>query len=434
MARDDEQEIEKGAVVTRNFTGMNNITPEDRLGFEKLRAAVNVDFNKEGRVTRRTGQRAVLNGQLQRGLWSPDGREVYYADFNRLMHFTAGVETPTVVFTGLHLGGTPAFAKPTLDIYFSDGLKNRILKSDGSIVPWGIDAPLAVAASYVAGGALEKGTYLVTATCFAASGEESGAFPVQKIVVPVNGGSIRLSGLVAPADPRVVGFNLYVSSANGEVLYKAKQVLRPALSGLITTLQTQAGDLRTEHLTPPPPATKLCVYRGRIFGMVGNLLWWTESLRYGLTNQATNYYVLPEVGTLLAPSDEGIFVAGVSKTLFLLGRDPQAFETKDVLAYGAPLGDPVRVQMSHLGFEGEGIAQVWMSSKGLVAGLPSGMVFNLTDKEVAMAPMVEAAVAFREEMGRRQLLAAGRKSGRPTRLALTDKVVAEIRRNGVVVG
>lgn len=423
-----------GALVVRNFSGMDTVTAEDRLTLDELRDAVNVDISKEGRINRRAGRRNILTGELIRGLWSPDGVRIFYAALNKLRMLYTSTETDTELFMGVSLSGTPSFVELNGDIFWTDGVINRVIRPDLSVTPWGVGAPLAqVVATGMAGGALEAGDYLVSATCYTNTGEESGSLPIQSVTVPANG-KIQLAGLLAPNDSRIVGYRLYLGTVGGKVLYHAADVARASMIGELTTVQAQAAELRTHELVPMAPAMRLVYYRGRIFGLSGRVLTWTEPLRYGLTNPATNYYVLPEAGTILAAYDEGLFVVTESKTYRLGGRNPDSFELLELLDYGAPVGNVENAPGTAFGLESEAKVSVWMSRKGLVMGTNSGLVLNLTQKRVAMTPCLSASVAYREEDGRRQVVASNLKSSKRNRMGVGATAFAEVRRNGVVVG
>lgn len=422
------------ALLQRNFSGMNNVTSEDRLTLDEFRNAVNVDMTREGRIQRRAGQRLVHSAQSIRGMWSGDGQNVFFATLNRLKHFTAGEEAITDLYGPVSLANNPTFCLVNGDVYFTDGVRTRIIHPDLTTSPWGVKAPTAAPTLSLASGSLEKGTYLVTATCCTGTGEESGALAVQSIDVPSDGGGINVAGLLAPNDARIVGFRLYLSTPNGEVLYHAADVPRAEMFVTLSTVQAQAAELRTCDLTPMPAGQKLVHYRGRIYVAVGSTLFWSEPLRYGLTNLATNFLVMPDAITLLAPSEEGLFVAA-GKTFFLRGRDPESFTLETKLGYGSPDTTYVLLQASHLGLGGEGVAAAWMSSTGFVIGASDGSVANLTEAKVAMSEFDAAAIAYREEDGIRQLLASGIKNTNSRRkFRLADLSVAEVRRNGVVVG
>lgn len=424
---------DNGALLVRNLSGINNVTAEDRLTLDELREAVNVDITKEGRITRRSGREVVLTGEMIRGLWSPDGVRVFYATLNQLWVLDTETMTSALLFTGVSLAGTPAFVEVNGDIYWSDGVNQKIIRPDGSVVPWGVGAPLAqVAVTGTSGGTLEAGEYLVSVTCRTGTGEESGSLPVQRVTVPANG-KIQVVGLLAPNDARITHFSLYLGTVGGKVLYRTKDEPKSSAVAELTTLQTQAAELRAQELVPMVPARRLVHYRGRIFALNGRVLYWTEPLRYGLTHPAKNYYVLPADGTVLAACEEGLLIAA-DKTYLLSGRNPDAFELVKRLEYGAPAGNVIEAQGSDFGLETESKVVCWMSHKGLVMGTADGQVLNLTQKRVAMTPMESATVALKQERGVRQVVASGKKTAKANRLRVGDSIIGEVRRNGVVVG
>lgn len=419
------------ALLQRNFSGINNVTAEDRLTLDELRAAINVDITKEGRVSRRTGRRVVLEGISIRGLYTDVRDRMFYADTNKLYCLTPETEAVEEVLSPVNLSSIPAFCEVNGDVYFTDGTLTKIIKPDLSVTQWGVDPPIIQPSVSLGAGSLEAGEYLVTATCYTNTGEESGCRPLQKITVPANGG-INVTGLFAPSDPRIVGFRVYLGTPGGKIPYHAADVPVDQNAVLLTTVQTQAAELRTMELTRPPAGSKIVYYRGRIYILVGNILYWTEPLRFGQVNMAKNYLVLPANCTMLAAVQEGLYVA-CDKTYFLSGRDPDQFQILLVADYGAPNTFPVSTSGTNMGLESEDVVAVWMSQNGLVMGNGLGQVSNLTQKRIAMAKYATAALAYREERGMRQVLMSGKKPGQGNRLGIGAYAIAEVRQNGVVI-
>lgn len=118
--RDDQAldpERDNGAVLLRNFLGINNVDEEDRLDFRFLRDAVNLDLSRQGRLRRRRGRTTVHTGAVRK-LWSNGSRVLFStgAAIYDLLRSASGVHSTAAVRSDT---GADAFVDAEGEIYFS---------------------------------------------------------------------------------------------------------------------------------------------------------------------------------------------------------------------------------------------------------------------------------------------------------------------------
>lgn len=422
-----------GSIEHTRFTGLNNRTPVERLLPKTLSSAVNVDLDDQGHISRRPGFTTAYTGADLHSLWS-GGDYMLCVEGTQLKRLTvtpAGTITASVLGSGFMPGKHLAYDLVNNEAYLSNGVVTGKVTADG-LVPWGVQTPArqpALAADTVGG--LHAGTYQVAVTFVADTGEESGSPAPQEIAI-AEGGGILLSLLPQPTEANIYAVRIYVSPPNEDVLYHASEVAAGTSSAYVYRWDTGM-PLQTLHLDKMPPATSIAHLGGRIYGALGNALYWSEPLRYGLYRPSRNWMPFSgNIKAIAAVEGAGLYVIG-DKTWFLSGTEPDKFEQTEVLSYGGPEQHVLRVPREAFTALNIDIADVpvWLSDRGFHAGLPSGVV-NLTEKEVVVDSYKRIAALYREQNGRRQVIATGANPERSS-IAMGDNVVAQIRRNGVIL-
>ena len=422
-----------GSIEHTRFTGLNNRTPVERLLPKTLSSAMNVDLDEQGQVSRRPGFTAAYTGAGLHSLWS-GGDYLLCVEGTQLKRLTvapSGAITGAVLGSGFMPGKHLAYGLVNGEVYLSNGVMTGKVTTNG-LVAWGVQTPAgqpALTADTVGG--LHNGVYQVAVTFVTASGEESGAQVAQEIAI-AEGGGILVTSIPQPTETSVTGIRIYVSPPNEDVLYLTAQLAVGVTATYVYRWDTGA-PLQTMHLDKMPPSTSIANLGGRIYGALGNVLYWTEPLRYGLYHPAANWMQFPGAIKAIADVENGgLYVIG-EKTWFLSGAEPDKFERTEVLGYGGPEQQILRVPREAFTKLDVGIADVpvWLSARGFHAGLPSGVV-NLTEKEVVVDSYKRIAALYREQNGRRQVIATGANPERSA-IAMGDNVVAQIRRNGVII-
>lgn len=351
-----------------------------------LRELLNAHVTEDGSVVRRKGRRVVDAGAYH-SLWGVEGQDVAYAvkngvlvrltldgdnlNIRSLFNFTSVNEVSFCEFNDL--------------IYFTCGeltgkiLPNNAVQSLGAPDPVIIPTKLFVAAAPYRrteepiSNTLYCYTYVNTAT-----GEESGASPLsttRQLPAAMSGYAIK-----------------EYRGANRTEVYDAKGKV-----------------CETQGLRRMPTGQIIRGFKGHLLIARGNVLYWSEPLRYGLYKPSTNYILFESNITLLEPiTDSGIYVGTAQGVVFLSGGtlmdikvsrplSPRPFEKsgrriKDVDLPGREDKYPEAV--------------VWLTQYGFMYGLPDGLVVNVTYDRIRLPAFERAFTGVQIENGQRRIIAS----------------------------
>lgn len=418
--------------------GIDNLNPEQSLARDDqgsaviaLRDAENVDLDRQGKPSLRAGYTKIVSASGAHSLWSDPGFPFgLYVDAGRLMGLREDGESFQLA-SGLGLQPV-SYALAAGRVYWSSAAQNGRVTADGAVEPWGITspqgAPSAVAAST---GGLYGGRYQVTATFLSTTGEESGAPESTVMEVPPNGG-IQLAAIPQPPNPswRV---RLYVSQADGDVL-NSVLTLPSGITTAIVTVFRPGKTLETQFLDAMPPGHIVRWLNGRLYVAVGNVMVYSEALRYGLTRLSENRIGFETTLAMMEPlgaGDDmaGMFVASGAKTYWLPGTDPKEFHVKIARAHGVVPGTPIRVPGDVFGLQSTAPVIYWLDDAGTgCLGLPGGDVQPLRQNQT-IAPEADAGASlYRDQDGVRQVITA-LTGARERGVAIGDKVECTVIRH-----
>jgi hypothetical protein len=401
MAENLSPQRDQDVVTYEAFTGLrNDVTPE-RFGPEDLTWADNVDLDKSGRLSRRTGYAAVLAGAMH-SLWADDQQEIcLFARGNQLNQLSPTYSAvPVATLQGV--GNPLSYQRVSDRVYYSNGVDTGILEN-GAVRTWGMTVP-ALPGAVATVGSMPAGAYQYVMTYVRADGQESGAVLAGLITVPdVSGIAFTLP---VPADPGVASKILYLSTPDGEVLYLV------ALVPAATTQTTYTGDttelnlpLATQFMGQAPAGQLIAFYRGRMFVAVDDTLYWSAGFGYELFD-LREYVQLDGRITLLAPITDkeitenarssGFFIGTDRSCGVLVGSDPKDFQYVPKTAYGAIAGAFDYVDGSLFGDDASGgrALPMWLSTQGICIGMPDMQVKNLTRSKFGFPATGQGAALF----------------------------------------
>jgi hypothetical protein len=133
----------------------------------------------------------------------------------------------------------------------------------------------------------------------------------------------------------------------------------------------------------PPIGQIVSFYRGRVYIVVGDVIWYTEVYGPNLVDYHRNNIPLDSVCQMFHPVKEGIFVGTASQVLFFRGNGPGEFTIETAYPVPAIRGSDVEIETSVVGDRSmTGVGVIWTSSEGICLGLPGGMVHNLTQRNL----------------------------------------------------
>lgn len=381
-----------------SFTGVRNDLSPERFEKNDLQSCVNIELDETGKPFRRLGT-TELDAVDSHSLWAND--ELAYVVRGGTLHQI--MPDLSVVDLGIPiLGSRVAYMRVANDVYFSDGLVNGIVGTNG-YRPWGIAVPAQPVAS-IGPGDLREGKYLITMTYVRSTGQESGAAPIMSLDVGANQ-SIVLSAIPVSTDPLADTKNIYVSDCNGEVAYLIATLTNSETVATISQLPAaRTLAVRTLRCGPPPPGQLVGQYSGCSYVAQNNYLWYSLPYEYELVHRAMNFIGFTSPLRTFAPVSDGIFVGSDDETVFLGGANPKEFSSRVVAPYGTVLGTETEVSGFQFGDpKGQNAnpkaIPLWMSKRGLCAGMDNGFYTNLTGGRYALPEGVAKGASLLKTRG-----------------------------------
>lgn len=404
--------------------GMNNVMPDYALPDGTLRDAVNVDINDAGKVRRRDGRTQVYSGTNVRGLWRGAGRTLF-AEGAELKQLNPDYTASTLA-VGLATFVSPSFIEVNGVTYWSDGVNtNGTIRPDGTVSLWGIPPGPKPNCVPLAGGGLPGGTYRITTTYELDTGEEGGNDESFGAVVQ-DGGSLLVTGISAIAPHQhITRFNVYVTLQNGEVFYHYGSYPIGVTSITITPSSTLSTVMGSWGSYPYPACSHLEYHKGRIFGAVKNIVYFTSAMNYRQSSLASEFYVFESDVTMIKAVPDGLYIADSEATYWLSGGDkdePGKYAKQQVLPYPVTPGTAINIPNS--------TDVAWFSTRGWCVGSAGGKAENRMEGNVVPSQRYEVGAAmFRENDSLRQLVSAVQGGADANSLRATDFVEAEVVRS-----
>lgn len=423
---------EQGIIPLGPFRGINNIDPRQSRGFQLpqgpedpppfLRAAINVDLDRQGWPRRRSGQTKIM-GLSDGHSGFAVGNQLYLVDGTELIRVDGRSYETAVVATGLTAGKRVSFAEHAGDVYWTNGEQKGRIRT-GVNTYWGVPRPRITGLSQTPGPLL-PGRYMVAVTGQMVDGTESGAYAAQ--VIDLTQGAIVVN--VLAETPYV---NLFVTDANGNTLYWAGSVAASQFPYTIseTNVSTQALDVI--GCTEPPPGQIVRSFRGWLLVASAHMLYFSMPVSPHLFHPSTDYQMFEDEIVMMEPLTEGVFIAVRDRTYWVEGMSPADWRPRLVDTRKVVAGPGLRLPGRKIaGLNAETVYRrvqqpanevvMWMTEDGPAVGLPGGQVQMLFDGAVAMDKATSASMAFRELDGIRQVLMSLQHTTE-NRFATTDRV------------
>jgi hypothetical protein len=372
--------------------GMDNIHQPHDLPDGTLRRAVNVDVSDSGKLRRRRGFSPTLSAAGAHSLWGDRAGNGYFVAADTLKRLN--LDGTAAVIGAVATGSNPlSFEEAGSAIYFmSSAARGRLV--GGALDTWGVDVPTSPPQMMPDAGVLDAGKYMAAITYLLADGRESGASALQSITLAASGG-ISFYGLPIPTQAAVVKKRIYMTTANGETLYRVAEC---AAADSVAAFESFGAELRTAYLTPPPLGTCIAYTLGRMFIADGKTVWFTEALDLDHCDRRRNFYRFPADVTLIAGAKDGLYVCADRTYFIAAAGTPEANQTA-VLGFGAAAGSRAQMPTTE--------QWMWFSERGAVLAKDGGAVEILAEKRVAPGRMTSAAALVREQDGCRQFIVVG---------------------------
>lgn len=412
----------KGTIKLREFAGINNTAQEEELKSGEFREADDVYVTNKGKIRTRDGFTQLQSGNFH-SLYEN------YVCKDMTLYRVEGDLSLTAITT-LSSADTVSYTEVNGTLYFTNGIdRGRIkngLYTDGFSVSALNHQP---DASVVAGG-LPDGKYQLVVTGVVGGMESSCGQP--KYVELTSQGGISVTNF--PDLSMYDAIRIYLTYPNGEVLYLVRELANSAVSYLIGSNPEYGRELQTQFKQQMMPGSILREGHGRLWVTLGNFVGYSEPLNYGLTDITVNYFGFPSEPTIMEPVLGGVWVVA-DHAYFLSGTNPKQMQQVDRGAMTAVRGTAVRISsVDFMSQEVPGDVIIWTSDRGIVAGLPNGELLYLTEGKVDFDIGAEGAAGFVQGKGADSYVSVLKEpDDTKNNFAMSDRVVAEVRRNGVVI-
>jgi hypothetical protein len=377
------------------FRGINNRLPVDRLrklGDREAGAFVpdasNVDLTDAGTFQSRPGYTRVGLDEQCRGLFG-HGSVGYYAAGDKLKRLdtTGGI---TEIATLGSPASPVAMTHTPLGVVCSDSFS--LLRIDDftvkSLAP-AVPNPMPVV-SAAPGGALPAGAY---GLLFAAQDSDLQRSPIS---FPFHVNALAGDAVTVTAPARSYDIAIFMTAANGGSFYRAG-TLQAAQTSLVIAVESSNGEpMMYRPQMPLPAGGVLAHHKGRFFSAVGKIVYYSLPYMYGVCDAASGYLPLPDEVTILASTDNGLFICSTTTTYFIPGDGVTERMTTSA-PFGGVAGTLAMVPNLN--------EWMWFSERGPVRS-KDGAIVLLQDEQIAFGAAQAGAAILREQNGLRTFVAA----------------------------
>lgn len=388
--------MRKNPAKITDFLGLNNVLDPEDVQLGELQTAINYDVTNNRKLKPRQGTQLV-HSCTPHSLFS-DGTTMCFRE-GAALKMRGDDGTITILRNDFTSSAPVSYLGLNGLIYYTDGSLTGVVQ-DGVNRSWGLVNPQAPTLTPTVG-LLPSGRYQVALTYMRNDGQESGSLVAA--TVDVTEGGIEVSNIPISSDPTVERVLIYMSTADGEVLYRAMVVANGTMSAIYRgDGNNLSSPLVTAHLSAPPPGQLIAHHNGRVYIAQGSILWYTEPFMYELVSLAHNFLPLPGRITMLAPVKDGIWVGTDRETVYIPGKDPEVGMEWDPKAnYGVIEGTPRLIDGQVIGTDNmlKGNAWIWCSTKGFCVGGNDGLFINLTEGRFTMPDGVAGAGLVRRQDG-----------------------------------
>jgi hypothetical protein len=429
----------KKSEVVNFGLGVDQLSPDTALLYDKeskqsaARNIVNADVTNSGNLKRRRGFTQVVSGTNVHSLGGTD-RLVVYMDDGTLYRLNSD-ESATSLRTGLSPSRLMSYETINGELYFSNGeVLEKIV--NGAVKLVGVEEPVGQPTlSAMSAGGLYAGDYQVAITFLNSDGEESGTGTASRVSIS-EGGGIRLTAIPQPVEEATTRIRVYVSPANGDMLYYFAEVA-VGTTTLDIGVAPLGRALNTQFCSRMLPGRILRYYHGRLYSVIDNFIFYSDPQAYGRCKISNNFIALASNVTMLEPVETGLYISTETEVFFLGGTDPSTgYSLQRVSETPAVEGSSLVAKPEVLGIKGitgSTKVAVWFTNAGWAAGLPDGNVAFLTRDKLALPEYTQAATLHRMVDGMSQLVTIPRGNGETASAFASDSMEDVIIRNGAIV-
>lgn len=359
--------------------GIDHVSSDTKLPQGAAHDAVNGIFNREGEFVRRGGYALLMAASGIHSVWtSPVTGLSFCAQGAQLCSITTGAGGSLNVTALDNTGSTSPISFCDLNgvvVYANAGKIGAVL--DGVAIPMALPTPGAPQAVSDANGGLPAGRYGVAVATLADS--ESALSEITFLDVP-EGGGIRLAFNIGETR------RLYRTAQNADMMYLAAEIPGSLTSYLLGN--GQLGRLtETQNLEALPGGQIVRTWRGRTLLARGNVVLFSEPMRYGLFSPREGFVQFAHRVTMLEPVEGGIYVGTTTGVVFLQGSKPSEFTVKGTSGQPPYEGSGITAPASAFGGDiggGDTRVAAWLAPNGFVIGTASGQLVETQNTRIAI--------------------------------------------------
>jgi len=374
----------------------NALFPQE--GIPQVTSAINVDFDVDGRISRRDGLTDWIVADSEIYNIFSHGNVIYYQDGGSIKTFN--INSPndiTTVVTGLASERIINFCYHAGQIFYTNGVqRGRIASGVGT--NWGCELT-SIPTLEATFGTLRPGQYMVAVECVDANSVVHASSGTGFILVGEEKNGIRVS--VNSVDPNASKLRVFLAGPDDDVLYYVDDVK-------ITSLPKEDTTCWTIGLDPPPFHDFAFSYQGRLMLIKDNWVFPSLGPAVHLYDLANNTIGYPETILAGAGLTSGFWVVTENNAFWASGDNPQSWKIVDEKQRAKFCKGSLVVSESSIpGLKSNSsnpVALFW-SSWGLVIGLNNGeMIFPMKERYNDNIKDKTAHIAYREIGNERQLV------------------------------
>lgn len=244
-----------------------------------------------------------------------------------------------------------------------------------------IDTPARPQATQSSGYSLDQGDYSF-AISWVVNGLESALSEIEKVQLSDKSG-VQLQ-LPMCLDNNVTHVRIYMSDPGGSELRQAFELPIDTMSVDIPALPELGRATIFQYLSPMKSGSFLRLWRGRLWVVRSNVLYFSEAMAHHLTDERYNFIQFPQRIRFIEPVDGGIWVGQADHVVFVRGQDVRnmAIEHKasraPVYASSHLLHSDVVKELS----QGGSWCAVWLAENGFVVGTAEGQLVELQSEAI----------------------------------------------------
>lgn len=384
-------------LLFRFKAGLDTVSRESSLPEGAMRVCNNFDVTKDGNLLVRKGLRLVLSGEFHSLYSHPQGYYMLAVKDGMLGIFNGTTFTAIKAVSNNRV----SYACLNETVYFCNGSEQGSVDVNGALGYWGLPVPPSPRCYATSGGGLYAGTYQVTQTTTINS-LESGAPESVEVDVEDKGGISVTVPTSATAQ-----FTVYVTTANDPIFRKVGTYASGSTINI--GLGPRGKMLDTLLLTQPPSGTLVAEYKGRLWIVQDNVLWFTHEYGPHYVDPAFGYYMFDGSLTLVASAEDGLYVGTDSKIYFLQGQKPSEMTVRQVLQRGAiswsQLADtPTDVFLGQGAFPSRCCS--FISSDGVFCiGRPGGIIQQINSDTAVFGNAAKGSLSYWTHDGLKQFIA-----------------------------